>query len=33
VRQIEQNMIKRMRSYFEREIDDFDSFLEGLSED
>ena len=32
VRQIEQNMIKRMRSYFEREIDDFDSFLEGLSE-
>ncbi|MGD8513025.1 MAG: RNA polymerase factor sigma-32 [Deltaproteobacteria bacterium] len=33
VRQIEQNMIKRMKSYFEREIDDFDSFLEGLSED
>ncbi len=33
VRQIEQNMIKRMRSYFEREIDEFDSFLEGLSED
>jgi RNA polymerase sigma-32 factor len=33
VRQIEQNMIKRMRLYFEREIDDFDSFLEGLSED
>jgi RNA polymerase sigma-32 factor len=33
VRQIEQNMIKRMRSYFERQIDDFDSFLEGLSED
>ena len=33
VRQIEHNMIKRMKSYFEREIDDFDSFLEGLSED
>jgi len=33
VRQIEHNMIRRMKSYFEREIDDFDSFLEGLSED
>jgi RNA polymerase sigma-32 factor len=33
VRQVEHNMIKRMKSYFEREIPDFDSFLEGLSED
>jgi len=33
VRQVEQHMIKRMKSYFEREIPDFDSFLEGLSED
>ncbi len=33
VRQIENNMIKRMKSYFEREIPDFDSFLEGLGGD
>jgi RNA polymerase sigma-32 factor len=33
VRQVEQHMIKRMKSYFEREIPDFDSFLKGLSED
>ena len=33
VRQIEKNMIKRMKSYFEREIPDFDSFLEGLGGD
>ncbi len=33
VRQIENNMIKRMKSYFEREIQDFDSFLEGLGGD
>ena len=31
VRQIENNMLKRMKSHFEREIPDFDSFLEGLS--
>lgn len=33
VRQIENNTIKRMKSYFEREIPDFDSYLGGLSED
>ncbi len=31
VRQIETNMIKRMKSYFEHEIPEFDTFLEGLS--
>ncbi len=31
VRQIENNMIKRLKSYFEREIPDFNSFLDGLS--
>lgn len=31
VRQIENNMIKRIKSYFEREIPDFNSFLDGLS--
>jgi RNA polymerase sigma-32 factor len=31
VRQIENNMIKRMKLHFEREIPDFDSFLGGLS--
>ncbi|MDY6986559.1 MAG: RNA polymerase factor sigma-32 [Thermodesulfobacteriota bacterium] len=33
VRQIENNMMKRMKSYFEREIPDFASFVEGLSQD
>jgi RNA polymerase sigma-32 factor len=30
VRQIESNMIKRMKSYFEQEIPEFDSFLDGI---
>ncbi len=33
VRQIENSMIKRMKSHFEREIPDFDSFLGGLGEE
>ncbi|NVM21219.1 MAG: RNA polymerase factor sigma-32 [Desulfobacterales bacterium] len=33
VRQIENKMIKRMKSYFQREIPDFDSFLGGLGEE
>ncbi len=33
VRQIESNMIKRMKSYFEQEIPDFDSFLGGIGQD
>jgi RNA polymerase sigma-32 factor len=32
VRQIESNMIKRMKSYFEKEIPEFDTFLEGLGQ-
>jgi len=32
VRQIENNMTKKMKSYFEQEIPEFDSFLEGISE-
>ena len=30
VRQIESNMIKKMKSYFEQEIPEFDSFLDGI---
>jgi len=33
VRQVENNMIKRMKSYFERKIPDFDLFPEGLGGD
>ncbi len=33
VRQIETNMIKRLKWYFEHEIPEFDTFLEGLSHD
>ena len=33
VRQIESNMMKHMKSYFEREIPDFASFVEGLSQE
>jgi RNA polymerase sigma-32 factor len=33
VRQIESNMIKRIKSHFEREIPDFDTFVGGLGED
>jgi len=33
VRQIESNMIKRMKAYFEHEIPEFDSFLEGIGSD
>ena len=32
VRQIENNMTKKMKSYFEQEIPEFNSFLEGISE-
>jgi RNA polymerase sigma-32 factor len=33
VRQIQSNMIKRMKSYFEQEIPEFESFLEGIGGD
>ncbi len=33
VRQVENNIIKRIKSHFEREIPDFDSFMGGLGED
>jgi RNA polymerase sigma-32 factor len=33
VRQIESNMIKRMKSYFEQEIPEFESFLDGIGGD
>ena len=33
VRQIESNMIKKMKTYFEQEIPEFESFLEGIGSD
>jgi len=33
VRQIESNMIKAMKSYFEQEIPEFDTFLDGIGEE
>ena len=32
VRQIQSNMIRKMKSYFEQEIPEFDTFLEGLGQ-